>query len=261
MPTRVPINSNAIFHRSIREYWRDQKRCYFENRARIKTRFDREIDADRNRTIVNGDVVLQKVTDMFYNGMGRIWSEVQARIFESFVDACLPLIYGDAWPDNKLRVLKERGLTAEQQYALVNMARRNGKTFVTSGAAAALMLCVPGITLAIFSTCRRTSQMMMSAIIDQLESAFTKGTHAIREQFSQVSKNMEQLMYEGPDGTRRLLMSLPGSVRVSSVLFLLYVLCVCVCVKKCLFYGVCLAPNHLQAFLHEQSLRGHRRKW
>lgn len=77
------------------------------------------------------------------------------------------------------------------------------------------MLSVPGVKIAIFSTCKRTSQMMLSAAMDMIEKAFELGTHAQRSDYLVVTKNMESVMFEGPDGTKRLLGSFPGSVRVS----------------------------------------------
>ena len=61
--------------------------------------------------------------------------------------------------------------------------------------------------------------MMMSAIMDMLDKAFELGTHVSREDFVQVTKNMESVCFEGPDGTKRMLGSFPGSVRVRIFLF------------------------------------------
>jgi hypothetical protein len=80
-----------------------------------------------------------------------------------------------------------------------------------------MLLCIPNVKVAIFSTCKRTSQMMMSAIIDMLEAAFDQGTHADRQRYTIVSKNTEAVIIMGPDGTKRHLGCFPGSVRVESV--------------------------------------------
>ncbi len=100
----------------------------------------------------------------------------------------------------------------------LTLPRRNGKTYVTSGTAAALLLCVPNIKIAIFSTCKRTSQMMMSAIMDMLDMSFERGTHVSRQDYITVTKNTESVCFEGPDRTKRMLGSFPGSVRVSDCL-------------------------------------------
>lgn len=102
------------------------------------------------------------------------------------------------------------------------MARRNGKTFVTSGTAAALFLAVPNIKIAIFSTCRRTSQMMLNAITDMLEKAFELGVKVNRQDYQVVSRNSETIVFVGPDGSKRSIGSYPGSVRVSRFNFFLF---------------------------------------
>ena len=78
-----------------------------------------------------------------------------------------------------------------------------------------MLICIPGVKIAIFSTCKRTSMMMMSVVVDMLEVAFAAGTHANRQYFTIVSKNTEAIVLQGPDGTKRHLGCFPGSVRVS----------------------------------------------
>lgn len=110
------------------------------------------------------------------------------------------------------------------------MARRNGKTYVTSGTVVALLLAVPGIKVAIFSTCKRTSGMMMQAIDDMLRKAMDIGTHCNDQDFQTVSKNMESIVMVGPDGTKRIVGCFPGSVRVSNISFLCFFSCAGMCV-------------------------------
>jgi hypothetical protein len=112
-------------------------------------------------------------------------------------------------------VLKEWGVEKESPFAIVNMARRNGKTFSTSGAVVSLFLCVPNVRIAIFSTCKRTSQMMMSAVVDMLDKAMSIGTHCNAQDYRELSRNMESIIYEGPDKTKRHLGCFPGSVRTT----------------------------------------------
>lgn len=57
--------------------------------------------------------------------------------------------------------------------------------------------------------------MMLTAATDMIEKAFELGTHADRQDFTVVTKNMESIIFEGPDRTKRQLGSFPGSVRVS----------------------------------------------
>lgn len=222
IPTAVPgrqfrrkiIDSNAAFHNTMVKYWSIEEREFFRDTRIIPDRYAVLEQTLKTRTERQGDLLVEKVKDVFHNGFGIKWGEDQIRVFNAFLASCLPLIYGNTWPDEKTRVLFEWNMQREIMYSLVNMARRNGKTYVTSGTAAALLLCIPNIKIAIFSTCKRTSQMMMSATLDMLEAAFEHGTHVNRQDYIVVQKNMESVCFEGPDRTKRILGSFPGSVRV-----------------------------------------------
>lgn len=214
-PLRRVINSSSAYHDKFLRYWENEEVKHMEATRTVPTRFERMEKSLQTSSVRKGDELVAKVKDVFHNGLGIKWGDDQIRVFQAFLASCLPLIYGNSWPDEKARVLKEWGLKRECMFSLVNMARRNGKTFVTSGTSAALFLVVPEIKLAIFSTCKRTSQMMMSAIMDMLDKAFELGTHVNREDYVLVTKNLEAVCYEGPDGTKRHLGSFPGSVRVS----------------------------------------------
>ena len=214
----------------------------------IKTRAERAIAASAHRGGVlgraEGDVTLDRVQHMFHHGMGIRWSGVQVEIFNVFVDTCLPKIYGEMWPEHMARVLRKRGLKRTQQEALINMGRRNGKTFVTSGTAAALLLCVPDISIAIFSTGERTARMLMDVVRNMIKAAFAEGTVVKESDFSVVQSNKEILLLEGPDGTKRLLGCYPGSVRVSHPpLFFSVCVCVCVCVPLFFFFTCTWSPS------------------
>ena len=213
---RHVLNTSASLHSQMVRYWNHEVEKWRSNTQIIPTLVERHTSSKHRTANVNaGDALVARVREIFYKGMGLKWSEVQQRIFEAFLFTCLPLIYGESWQENKTRVLEEWDKEKAYYYTLVNMARRNGKTFSVSGSAAALLLAVPHVKIAIFSTCQRTSQMMMTEVLARLDNAFDKGTHVSRQDYVQVVRNMENVMYEGPDGSKRLLGSFPGSVRVS----------------------------------------------
>ena len=152
------IDTYAALHRAALDYWTYEEQRYLRDShaAALATRLQRlEHTLQRQTAERQGDALVARVKDVFHNGLGIKWGDDQIRVFNAFLASCLPLIYGEAWPEEKTRVLREWGLEQQLMYSLVNMARRNGKTFVTSGTAAALVLCVPGIKIAIFSTCKR----------------------------------------------------------------------------------------------------------
>lgn len=231
-PVRRIIDGSKSFHANLVKYWDLEEKKHQQVIRRIPNRFELLEKQLETKAEQLGDNLVARVRDVFHNGLSFngtpiVWGDDQIRVFEAFLASCLPLIYGNSWADEKARVMADWGLERERMYSLVNMARRNGKTFVTSGTAAALLLCIPNIKIAIFSTCKRTSQMMMSAIMDMLDGAFERGTRVSKEDFAVVTKNMESVCFEGPDGTKRILGSFPGSVRVSFFV-LLFLECVCV---------------------------------
>lgn len=226
-PKRLLIDTNVVLHNTMVKHWGDKEEEYIEATRVIPDRFQQNEQRLLKKSVRRGDELVAKVRKMFHEGFGIKWGDDQIKVFNAFLASCLPFIYGETWPEEKNRVLKEWKLNRELMYTLVNMARRNGKTYVTSGTAAALLLCVPHIKIAIFSTCKRTSQMMMSATLDMLEMAFERGTHVSRQDYIVVTKNMESVCFEGPDRTKRILGSFPGSVRVKTLLSFFFFFVVC----------------------------------
>ncbi len=145
------IDSNVVFHSLMVKYWQVEEREFLKETRIIPNRFEKVASALKANKATSGDALVQKIKDTFHNGFGIKFGEDQIRVYNAFIASCLPLIYSELWPEEKTRVLKDWGLNREAMYSLVNMARRNGKTFVTSATAAALLLCVPGIRIAIFS--------------------------------------------------------------------------------------------------------------
>lgn len=210
----VLINFASALHDALVQQCDAEAEAAMEEARQVLERFSMTRKVRAEQVERSGDLICERMRDIFLNGFGLKWSDDQIRVFDAFQNTCLPLIYGADWNEEKARVLRERGLDREVQYALVNMARRNGKTFSVSGAAAALALSVPNSKIAIFSTCQRTSQMMLQAVMDQFDRAFDKGTHANRQDFLMLSRNAETIIFQGPDGTKRIVGSFPGSVRV-----------------------------------------------
>ena len=222
-----------LLHDRLHLHWSTELETQRKTYRRIKTRGERAIESSAHRGGLKGrsqgDVTLDGIQNLFYNGMDMTWSDVQVDIFNIFVDTCLPKIYGVRWPEHMARVLRVRKLKKIWQEALVNLGRRNGKTYVTAGTAAVLLLTVPGISVAVFSTGERTARMLMDEIRKMIKRAFKNGTIVKESDFTVIQSNKEVLLMEGPDGTRRLLGCYPGSVRVSNLFCCFFFACVCVC--------------------------------
>ncbi len=212
------IDTAALLHEPMIEYWTAEYEEY-EQRAKhnLQTRFYR---AEGLGTIkqANGDVMLERIQDIFMNGFDIEWSVVQVRVFQAMIDGILPRLYGREWEEVKGRVMAQRGIDRLQQETLVNMARRNGKTWVVSGGAAAIYLVVPEITIGVFSVGKRQSTMFMNSTVEKIERAFKKGTHVNRNDYALVSKNQEKIVYQHPQGGKQELGCYPGSTKVSPIL-------------------------------------------
>ena len=217
------LNTTDLLHKQLYMHWDNEATIREKIYTKPKKRSERAIEASSHRGGANskaqGDVLIDKIRNLFLNGMGIKWSEVQVNIFNVFIDACLPKIYGHTWNEHKARVLLSRGLKRVWQEVLINMARRNGKTFVTSGTTAAILLCVPDISVAVFSTGERTARMLMDVVRNMIQKAWEAGNVVKRTEYNIVQSNKEILLLEGPDGTKRILGCYPGSVRVSVFLY------------------------------------------
>ena len=223
------VDTSTALHKSMVNHWLYQEQLNKSKAVRMPTRFERIMETALKKGEHSGDELIAKIRDTFHNGIGIEWGTDQVRVFETFLFACLPLIYGETWNDNKARVLAEWDKKELRPYVVVSMARRNGKTFVTSGTVVALLLCIPGIRIVIFSTCKRTSQLMMTAVSEMLDKAFEKGTHCNKQEYVEISRNSETIVFEA-FGTKRAVACLPGSVRVSTLSF--FCVCVCVCGRR-----------------------------
>jgi hypothetical protein len=121
----------------------------------------------------------------------------------------------DEWEEVKTRVMSERKLDRMQQETLVNMARRNGKTWVVSGAAAAIYLIIPEVSIAVFSVGKRQATLFMTSTLEKIEMAFNRGTHVKRQGYNKITQNQESVIFEHPLGGKQVLGCYPGSTKVS----------------------------------------------
>lgn len=216
------INTTVILQQPALDYWAEQVKLYDEKHRVLPDVFDQmQLEMTQRANQLSGDEIRARVEDVFMNGIGDLeWGTVQIRIFKEFLKSCLPLIYGDSWTAERTRVMAELHMIKEQLYTLVNMARRNGKTHTTAGASTSLFFSVPEIKIAIFSTCKRTSQLLLNTICEMIDKTLDKGTHADRQNWIQVTRNSESIVMMSPLGFKCMIGCFPGSVRVSLFCFL-----------------------------------------
>lgn len=136
----------------------------YKQRARIlRSKLDVFSNGDSTELCL-GDERLRKVFWLL-NNMGYTRSPDQVLFHHSYVMACLPLIYGSDWPRNSVRVMKSYRLQSLEQLVLVLTPRRIGKTVSVAMFVGALLLCIPGLTIAVFSTCQRASTAIMKLVL------------------------------------------------------------------------------------------------
>lgn len=114
-------------------------------------------------TKLQGDAILADV-ERTLDDFGIERSPDQKRFHVAFVEACLPHLYGTEWSTAAARVLTERGLRRLEPEVLCITPRRWGKTWSVAMFVAAMLLCVPGIRIAIFSTGKRASSSLTDTI-------------------------------------------------------------------------------------------------
>ncbi len=209
------IDTSVLYHTKLINYWRNEHEVYEKSRHGAVNRFDRAASGPKRSGKTNGDRTLEQTMDLFLNGFGVVWSLVQINIFHALINAILPRIYLDEWEEVKGRVMLQRALDRIWQEILINMGRRNGKTWITSGAAAAFFLMIPGISIAVFSVGKRQAELFMTAAVEKIKLAFARGTHVKKSDYNVIRESQEMLVYEHPLGGKQVLGCYPGSSKVS----------------------------------------------
>ncbi len=144
----------------------DRLKSYEES---LQIRKRREISTDPLRDLARnvGDMRVADVHKIL-NNMGKVPSPDQKTFFLAFIQACLPHIYKDDWDASSQRVLEEYEILRIAFEVLIMTPRRFGKTVAVSMLLLALLLCVPGIRICVFSTCQRTSSALLEIILQIL---------------------------------------------------------------------------------------------
>ena len=213
----VIIDSASCYLRSSQKYWtkqveKNKKKNVFKRRA------TRIVESSISKPTESGDAVLERIQYLLEKGFGVKRSATQCEIHKEFIEASLPKIYQAVWQKSAPSILKQFNVKQLIQEVLVIMPRRRGKSYSAAMFAAACLLCIPECSCIIFSTGERTAKLLMTVITDLMEKAFSLGSLK-KDDFHFETNNKECIVFYGPDGTKRSLMCLPGSVRVSIYFF------------------------------------------
>lgn len=120
-----------------------------------------------------GDEILKDIREDFMSFMD-IWSENQLYFFEMMLLTAAKWIYGDEIKKNLLKILNKNGWRKLTDFVLFLAPRREGKSFVVSGAAAAFILNIPNVLVSVYSVGQRTSSKMGESIKDFLSKSKKK---------------------------------------------------------------------------------------
>lgn len=226
-PILINDSASSYINDSLHYWERQQKR--HDQLGTVLRRATRVVKENQEGSAQDEMATLQQVQMLLESGFGLQRSNIQVEIHKEFTLACLPKIFQVSWDRNKALIKKQFNVRSVQQEVLVVMPRRRGKSFSTAMFTAAMLLSVPSCSCIIFSTGERTAQLLMTVIADMVERAFTHGS-VKRDDYHYETNNKETIVFYGPDGTKRSLMCLPGSARVSIYFF--FTMCVCVCARS-----------------------------
>lgn len=211
------LDTASMYLDASLEHWNRQLAKHIDS-TRLQSQVTRILNDGRQQETRSGDDTLEQIQFLLNEGFGVKRSEIQCEIHNEFVIATLPKIYQDSWTFNSARIKRQFRVKEVIQEVLVVMPRRRGKTYSTAMYAAACLLAIPNCSCIIFSTGERTARLLMEVIRNMFEAAFNNGA-LNRDDFRIETDNKECLEFYGPDGTKRTLMCLPGSVRVSCLFF------------------------------------------
>lgn len=119
-------------------------------------------------------------------------SNMQRLLHWWYLQACLPIVYGDEWELVSTRVLREHGLKRVQPYVFALAARRTGKSVAVSMFVKNLLMHVHGIKIAIFSTGMRASTSLKDIILSFIYS----DSPEVKSRLVQVNKDTIKMARE-----------------------------------------------------------------
>lgn len=132
---------------------------------------------------------------------------LQARFHKAMMVACMPAIFKEELETKKQLILRRYHVDEIKTKVQVFAARRIGKTFSVCMLFAALLLHVPGISIAAFGVSLRSAEMIIKETYDLLRTAESFGEFAVARNVQRIS-----LSY---GGSTSVLKAYPASTNVS----------------------------------------------
>lgn len=167
-PPNLPIASDGTLFSSRVSYIRDLYKAALlkaERNKQIRTRISISTDWARDLGKSKGDERFRKMQAMLNNiAPGFVRSPDQLLFHKFFTIAVLPHIFGADWESNCVRIMEELEIDKITYEVMAMTPRRWGKTWSVAMFVLALILCVPGIRVGVFSTGGRASGSLMSIL-------------------------------------------------------------------------------------------------
>ncbi len=191
-------------------------------------RIDLSTNPLRDVAVTDGDKRLAGVRHTL-NNLGISRSEDQVNFHQAFIHATLQQIYGESWPEHSVRVMEQEKIEKLNTEVLVMTPRRWGKTWSVAMYVTALLLNVPGIRIACFSTGKRASGSLMEIVgsmISKVDGGYQRIIRRTQEHLYLASvplaegqsgnSSAARALCDSPDTARFI--SLPASVNGKSKL-------------------------------------------
>jgi hypothetical protein len=131
-------------------------------------------------------------------------SNDQRKFHETIIIGNLQNIYKTEFNMNVTRIMTEMAIDIIRKYLLIIAARRTGKTTTIGVILAIFMLAIPGVEIAVFSSCTRLSVNMLN-LVDKVGCIFPEWMPLRKV------KNQEMLKLILPNKDIRTLRSLPNA--------------------------------------------------
>ena len=211
----IVLDSVSMAHQAVLDYYKEQA-AIKKSQLVPKKRRDQIRAKNSSSGVLKGTVRVDRIrsllNDAFVDDMGIPIrrSEPQHTVHEAYIRACLPKIYEEEWDDNREAIMEKFEIERLQMWVLVVMARREGKTWGMAMFIAAMILSIPDTEISIFATCKRTAGKLLKVFHKFLMKAIG---FLGDEEWIIISKNAEQIIVMGPDGTERIIGCYPASVR------------------------------------------------
>ena len=127
-----------------------------------------ELVSDRDFGVSPGDENLRKLKKIL-DSFKWARSADQFKLSEDFIKISLPIIYGEHFEANRMRLMKAFGIKDFQVGALTLTPRRWGKTTIVAMFVVALLMVCDGKTIAIFSGGGRASTSLRNEVLRLLD--------------------------------------------------------------------------------------------